>query len=326
MARSGTGWPACAERRYQASAAHSAGLARGIGLKDPLRCARVGRVDQLQFAVSRAMPRTRCAEICKLSSEVSISMVELLDYPFVFFIFALLVMCGAAYLGARFPGKDRLLDKEIREDFSTVQSASLTLLALVIGFTLSMAVGRYDQRKNYEEEEANAIGTEFLRANLLPSGQAAALQLELKKYLELRLRFYAPLDNQARLQLNAATSAAQNAIWLAAKQTPVNSPNPVLALVVAGANDVINAQGYAQAAWWNRIPHSVWLLLGLLGIFCNFLVGYGMRGGHAYGRFLSIMPLVVALSFLLIADIDSPRKGIIRVAPQNLISLADSIK
>ncbi len=99
------------------------------------------------------------------------------------------------------------------------------------------------------------------------------------------------------------------------------------ALVVAGANDVINAQGYAQAAWWNRIPHSVWLLLGLLGIFCNLLVGYGMRGRRPPLRFLVIMPLVVALSFfLLIADIDSPRKGIIRVQPQNLQSLANTLK
>ena len=95
--------------------------------------------------------------------------MELLTtHPLVFFAFSFVLMSLAAWIGASVLRRYRPLDDELREDFSVVKSATLTLLALVIGFSLSMAVGRYDQRKNYEEEEANAIGTEFIRADLLP--------------------------------------------------------------------------------------------------------------------------------------------------------------
>ncbi len=127
---------------------------------------------------------------------------------FCFFV-AVTIMLACAYAGTRMPGKQALQDKEVRDDFGIVQSASLTLLALVIGFSLSMAVGRYDQRKNYEEEEANAIGTEYLRADLLPAPQNKQMQSALKHYLALRLEFYAPLDADRRAQLNAEAGAAQ---------------------------------------------------------------------------------------------------------------------
>jgi hypothetical protein len=83
----------------------------------------------------------------------------------------------------------RPLKKDEREDFDTVLTASLTLLALIIGFSFSMAVSRYDQRKNYEEAEANAIGTEFLRADLLPSEVAARVRQLLKMYVDQPQQF-----------------------------------------------------------------------------------------------------------------------------------------
>jgi hypothetical protein len=89
-------------------------------------------------------------------------------------------------------------------------------------------------------------------------------------------------------------------------------------------NDVLNSRGYTQAAWWNRIPTSAWGLLSISAICCNILVGYGSRGTQASPRLLFVLPLVVSIAFLLIADIDSPRGGLIHVAPQNLVSLADS--
>ncbi len=89
-------------------------------------------------------------------------------------------------------------------------------------------------------------------------------------------------------------------------------------------NDVLNSQGYTQAAWWNRIPDSAWGLMIVIAICCNLLVGYGARGAIKAGL-LFILPLVVAISFVLIADIDSPRGGFIHVVPQNLESLSQSL-
>jgi hypothetical protein len=102
------------------------------------------------------------------------------------------------------------------------------------------------------------------------------------------------------------------------------SRDPVSALVVAGMNDVINSQGYTQAAWWNRIPPGAWLLMGIVAIVCNLMVGYTER--RAKPQTLLVLPAIITLSFLLISDIDSPRGGIIRVAPQSLMTLYQTIK
>jgi hypothetical protein len=82
----------------------------------------------------------------------------------------------AANLRASFGQRLRPLKEEEREGVGVVQAAILTLLGLLIGFTFSMAVSRYDQRKNYEKEEANAIGTEYVRADLLPVADGARVR------------------------------------------------------------------------------------------------------------------------------------------------------
>ncbi len=89
-------------------------------------------------------------------------------------------------------------------------------------------------------------------------------------------------------------------------------------------NDVLNSQGYTQAAWWNRIPTSAWTLMIAIAVCCNVLVGYGARRARVKAGLLLVLPVVVSISFLLVADIDSPRSGFIHVVPQNLESLSQS--
>jgi len=91
-------------------------------------------------------------------------------------------------------------------------------------------------------------------------------------------------------------------------------------------NDVLNAQGYTQAAWRNRIPVSAWVLMASIAVCSNILVGFGARHFGYEAAFLLILPLALSISFFLIADIESPRGGLIRVNPENLISLADSLR
>ena len=88
-------------------------------------------------------------------------------------------------------------------------------------------------------------------------------------------------------------------------------------------NDVLNSQGYTQAAWWNRVPIEAWALLVIISIFCNLMTGYGAQGRSPF--LLLILPVILSISLFLIADIDSPRGGLIRVRPQNLESLAESL-
>jgi hypothetical protein len=91
-------------------------------------------------------------------------------------------------------------------------------------------------------------------------------------------------------------------------------------------NDVLNSQGYTQAAWWNRIPLAAWGLMAAIAICGNLLLGYGARNAKAERGLFVVLPLVVSISFFLIADIDSPRRGVILVNPQNLLSLAQSLR
>src|SRR5262249_29722429 len=122
-----------------------------------------------------------------------------------------------------------------------------TLLGLVIGFSFAMALSRYDQRKNDEEAEANAIGTAYVRADLLPAPDAAAMRALLRRYLEQRLLFYVTGDEQERRETGVHTSARQAELWSVVRAPALAAPTPVAALAVAGMNDVLNAQGYTQA-------------------------------------------------------------------------------
>jgi hypothetical protein len=246
-----------------------------------------------------------------------------LDDPFVIFPLCLLAQWIAAYVGD-FVRRTRKMTEEDHQDFDIVRTAALTLLVLIIGFSFSMAVTRYDQRKNFEEAEANAIGTEYVRADLLAPEAAARARELLKRYLDQRIAFYLAGNGGDLERIDAETTRLQAAMWAAVAQAAGAQPTPITALAVAGMNDVLNSQGYTQAAWWNRIPLAAWVMLTLTAFACNALIGYGERRRRS--ALLVVFPLIVSISFLLIADIDSPRGGIIRVQPQNLVSTAQSLR
>jgi hypothetical protein len=252
-------------------------------------------------------------------------MPQFIQHPAFLFVTLIVLLPLAAGLGAvvlhgRFP-----LSEEARENYNVVQGATLTLLALLIGFTLSMAVGRYDQRKNYEEEEANAIGTEYLRADLIGGAGSAQVKTLLARYLEARIEYYKTRDAATLANNNRVTADLQTQLWGAVREAAAAQPNPVTALVVAGMNDVLNTQGYTQAAWINRIPVAAWVLMSIIAFFSNVMQGYGARGNTGRRVLMLVLPITVSLSLTLIADIDSPRGGFIRVAPLNLISLQRSL-
>jgi hypothetical protein len=253
-------------------------------------------------------------------------MINLLDYPLLVFPLAFFALWLSARIGSlSFLKRHRNLAEDVHEDFGVILTAALTLLGLIIGFSFSMAISRYDQRKNYEEEEANAIGTEYIRADLLPAADAARVRALLSNYLDQRILFYETRDEQQLRQINANTAQLQSELWAAVQATAAAQPTCVVALAISGMNDVLNSQGYTQAAWWNRIPLAAWGLMAAIAICCNFLVGYGVRHAEAEGMLILVIPLVVSISFFLIADIDSPRRGVILVQPQNLISVAQSL-
>lgn len=246
-----------------------------------------------------------------------------LNYPFLILGMSLFIFWCATLIGGWFHRRARNFGQDSHEDFQFVVGGTLTLLVLIIGFTFSMAVNRYDMRKNFEEQEANAIGTEYVRADLLPSADAARVQTLLKDYLDQRILQYQARNGPRIREIDAETSRLQAEMWSVVAKSGVAQPTNVMALVVSGMNDVLNAQGYTQAAWWNRIPAGAWILVTLISLFCNVLIGYAAHGRS--GFLFLILPIALSISLFLIADIDSPRGGVIRVHPQNLEALARSL-
>lgn len=250
-------------------------------------------------------------------------MTTIMDYPLRLSIAAVIVFWVFAHLGAYIRSKRGPLDDNEERDWGTVIAATLTLLGLIIGFSFSMAITRYDHRKLLEAEEANAIGTEFVRADLLQPADAAQARRLLKRYTDLRTLFYITSDEGQLAQIEAETVAIQNKLWAIIPPASTADPTPRMILVAAGMNDVLNSSAYTMAAWWNRLPIAAWGLMVTIAVFCNILVGYSAH--RQKGLVFLILPLVVGISLLLIADIDSPRGGLIHVEPHNLISLSNSL-
>ena len=246
-----------------------------------------------------------------------------MDSPFLLSSMAFAALWGAAHVGAFVRTHLGTFDEGDRQDWSMLVAAALTLLGLIIGFTFSMAITRYDQRKNLEAEEANAIGTEYLLVDLLPSADTAKVRRLLKVYVEERIRFYVTHDERELGSIDQETIKLQAQLWAIIPPAAGSDPTPPMALVVSGMNNVLNSSGYTAAAWWNRIPIPAWTLMATIALFCSILMGYCSH--RSSGGVFVVLPLIVAISFLLISDIDSPRRGLIHVKPQNLMSLSQSL-
>ena len=252
--------------------------------------------------------------------------MRLNDYPLVVFVLSFLGLSICSWVGATILRRRRPLDDDNRKDFDVVLAGTLTLLGLILGFSFSMAINRYDQRKNLEEEEANAIGTEMLRAELLPAADASKIKALLKDYLRSG-------SNSSRFGMQRSTGRSTSASPGCSRNSGPRCRRPPsrsrrrfrarrrgherraeFAGVFAGG--VVEPHP-ARAAWW---------LMVLIAVCANMLMGYGVRDYKSECLLLLILPLVVSITFMLIADIDSPRGGFIRVVPQNLISLQDGMR
>src|SRR5690348_1057021 len=174
----------------------------------------------------------------------SLFMENLTHYPLLLFAVCFVALSIVSAAGSRLRRRSPEIDDEQKEHFGVVLAAILTLLGLIIGFSFAMAVSRYDQRKNLEEAEANAIGTEYLRANLLPADDASRVRELLKRYCDERISNYEARDELRIGQIDTNTAKLQAELWSVVERAAKVQPTPIVGLVVSGMNDVLNAQGY----------------------------------------------------------------------------------
>lgn len=247
----------------------------------------------------------------------------MIELPLLLFLASFALQWLAARIGVRLSARRPTLDGAERDDLDTARNVTFTLLSVIIGFSLSMSVNRYDLRQSHEEAEANAIGTEMYRLELLTSEVKAATRPLLRDYVQLRLAYYSNLDSERLRRVGSDTAQLQKRLWDSVARPAAAQATPVAALAAAGMNDVIDTEGYTDAAWRNRLPAEVWALMIFVAVGCNFLFGFGASRISATASW--VLPLAASIAFLLIAEIDSPRSGFVRVEPRDLLKLAESM-
>jgi hypothetical protein len=194
----------------------------------------------------------------------------------------------------------------------------------LLGFTLSMALSRFDHRKELVVDEANAIGTTYLRAQMLPEPARNQSINLLRRYADARTTWLTATDSQAALKEAIAESKTiQDQLWQIAVPLAQQTPNPIISIYAQTLNDMIDMHEKRIAAGNNRIPVTIWAMLILLGALTCLTVGLSQRRRMVVS--MLVPPLMIAVVMALVADIDSPRSGSITVSQGSLKRLEDDL-
>ncbi len=253
-------------------------------------------------------------------------MFDLSNYPLavIFFIgiAAILVLSEIGWqLGARTKG-------EVGGNFTTLESAMLGLLALMLAFTFSMALSRFEARRDALLNEANSIGTTALRARLLPEPQRSETLKLLREYVQIRLDIVRRGTSLAELTPGIDRSnALQEALWQQAKAVASKDKAAVpTGLFIQSLNEMIDDQGKRLSALRNRIPNSVLFTLFAIAAVAGAFAGYASGLDVQRTRVpVYVMGLLVSAVIYLIIDLDRPSAGFITNNQQPMIDLAASI-
>ena len=238
----------------------------------------------------------------------------------------LLALLAAIETGFRLGGKaSPNVNEAFKGQVNTIQASLLGLLALLLGFTFSQALQRYDTRSDAVVAEANAIGTVLLRIELFPEEVRSPFRTELERYIDLRIRSgNVSLDQvDERAETLSAVEAAQRGLWRLGSAA-INAPQS--GIVVQGLNDMFDAYTARNAALDRHVPEIVLFLLFGTFLLTACLVGYSSgvsRNRAAFPTYVLVV-LITTLVFIIL-DLDRPRRGVIEVSQQPLLDLSSAM-
>ncbi len=201
--------------------------------------------------------------------------------------------------------------------------ATMGLLAFLLAFTFSMSATRFDNRKQIVLQEANAIGTTYLRVDFLPETMQDEARALLREYAILRsggANVILTPDGMAR------SAALQDRLWEIADRAEQEDNSVATGLFIESLNQMIDMEGARVTALRNRIPDTIWLMLILVTMFSMAALGYqfGLTGARSWPTIIFLI-LVFAPVILLIADLDRAQAGLIRISQQPLLDLIERI-
>lgn len=217
-----------------------------------------------------------------------------------------------------------------RAHVNSVQASLLGVMALLLGFTFSLALQRFDSRSAAVVDEANAIGTTYMRAQLLPASVSGEVRTLLRRYVDLRARAgEVPLDQEeARRVLLAESSEVVDALWKLARLAAQEDNSPVTTgLFIQSLNEAIDSYGRRDAEINRHVPELILMLMFGTFVLTGVVVGYapGVGGGDRPPFVTYILVLLVVILTFTIIDLDRPRRGLIRVDQTSLAQLKASI-
>ena len=256
---------------------------------------------------------------------VQLSMVAL---PLGLFVAMLLAAAAGQRLAAR---RLQRSDDASAVGTSAVDAAVLGLLGLLVAFWFSSAGTRLDMRRSLIVEEANAIGTAWLRLDLLPEDAQPAVREEFRTYLDVRLAqipgaTYAESD----AVLTGRLATAQNSIWRQSVAAAPRCLSPHAAVLLLDALNAMFDAGTRHLAAFNaHTPVAILALLLLVAIFASMLAGHDMAGQSRFNWLhIVVFAAVVSLTIWVIYDLEMPRYGLIRIDnyDQTLLDLRDSFQ
>jgi hypothetical protein len=215
-------------------------------------------------------------------------------------------------LGQRRQGKD---EDGARAGLGAVEGAIFALMGLLVAFTFSGAATRFDTRRQLIVAEANAIGTAWLRLDLLPAGAQPELRDLFRSYLDARLAVYQKIPDWPAVRAELAQAGAlQGQIWSRATTACRESANPLTAQLIPALNEMFDLAATRTAAAQIHPPAIIFVMLGVLALMSALLAGYAMAGGksrswiHVLG-----FALILATTVYVILDLEFPRVGFIRI-------------
>lgn len=257
-----------------------------------------------------------------------------MDLSFLSILFAVGLFIGMVLLlelGRRL-GRQRLgKDEEgARAGLGAVEGAVFALMGLLIAFTFSGAAARFDARRQLIVDEANSIGTAWLRLDLLPAAAQPELRELFRRYLDKRLAVYQKLPDveAARAEVTKA-NALQGDIWSRATVACRESANPLTAQLIPALNQMFDIASTRTAVTQVHPPAIIFIMLGVLSLMSALLAGYAMAGGKSRSWIHMLgFALIMASTVYVILDIEFPRLGFIRVDAMDrvLVELRQSMK
>jgi len=235
------------------------------------------------------------------------------------------ILAGACEGGFRLGRKAASRTAEnTKSQLGVVEGGILAVLGLLLGFTMSMAVTRFEVRKQLVLDEANAIHTSYLRARLLPGPDSAEITDLLREYLDVRLQSADVVNDFGRLQaMREQAARLQNEFWTRAVTYGQKDPSPVRSgLLLQSLNEVIDLESARWMAFQNHVPPTVIYVNFIVALLATTLVGYGFgRDGRRQAFSTTMLVLAITVVLAVIVDLDQPRQGLIKGSQQPLIDL-----